>query len=53
MMHNIFREILKQLPYPNTKIIAENPEDQKIADQMSDLINYEAYEKRVNDGKSL
>lgn len=47
MMDNIFRKILQELSYPDTKVIAKNPEDQRTADQMGALLNYELYEERI------
>lgn len=46
IMVNIFREILKELPDPKIEIIADDPKDQKIADQMSKLINWKLKEER-------
>lgn len=53
---NIFNKILKELPYPNNKIIANDLKDQQIADQMSQLINCilnEEREKFIKDENGL
>lgn len=39
-MRNIFREILKELPERQNEIIADDPKDQKIADQMNAMLNW-------------
>ena len=44
--HNIFKKILKELPKAKIEILADDPKDQKTADQMSALVNY-SYGKTV------
>lgn len=38
--YNIWRDLLKDLPKSKLKIISNDPKDQNIADQMTDLMNY-------------
>jgi len=43
---NIFKEILKNFPDPKSEIIADDPKDQKTADQYSSLLNWKVVESR-------
>ena len=38
---NIFKEILKQLPECKIEVVANDPKDQEISDQMTALLRYQ------------
>jgi len=50
---NIFKEMIKDLPLPKNKIIANDPIDDHIAKQFSDLINWEQAQRRIDYTKKL
>jgi len=41
---NIFRDLLKYLPEPKIEVIPEDKKDQKIAEQMTQMLNYKIKE---------
>lgn len=42
--HNLLREMLKEMPKGKIEIIPDDPKDQQVANQMSDVLNSSIHE---------
>lgn len=51
MSKNLLRELIKKFPPPKNEIIPTNPEDKKIAQQMTQLLNHHIMEQRSSSSK--
>lgn len=53
MGRNLLKEIIEKFPSPKNEIIAHNPRHQKIAHQMTQLLNHQIMEDRASSLQSL